>query len=125
MLSMHSFYKAGLQGAFSSVGSIYFFGMPARANMFGINIPLYAILGSGGIISSYLADLLHVMIKSEIPHNKKLQDETSMVLGMALSAGILYDAISLSNPDLPSVFGIYRIMGICIVSEITGQILAD
>ena len=58
-------------------------------------------------------------------NNKKLQDEMSMVLGMALSSAILYGSLWISNPELPNVFGMYRIIGIGAVSEIAGQILAD
>ena len=99
--------KAGINGLVSGASSAVLFGVNSRviAPYTNMTMPLYALIFCGGVISSLVADGVHVFMKEEIPVSSKANDRSSVVAGMAINAIIFAGLLQLADPSIAQDFG--------------------
>lgn len=116
--------KAALQGALTGGGSYLLHGQSNIVTPLG-EFPLWMTTSLIGASSSFVNDLLHRYVFSEIPINKKARHDVSFILG-AVTSGLLYNqALGLVNPDLPKEFGYYQGLAVGGGSEVLSGLLLD
>ena len=117
--------KALLQGALTGLSSTLLHGRGTSViTPFGV-VPMWALTGAVGASSAVVNDILHMYVFKEIPVNKKVRHELSIVLA-AVTSGLLYNqALGLVNPALPEEYGYVNGILVGSGSEVLTGIMLD
>ena len=99
--------KAGINGIISAAASAALFGTQAKvvAPMTSMTMPLYALIFLGGVVSSFVADGMHIALKDVIPVSKKSKDRSSVIAGMVVNAVAFAGLLQLTSPAVARDFG--------------------
>ena len=128
---MDEIVKALLQGGLTSLASVYYVlntsneNMYIRISLLNRTLPVWAVAGALGSVSSLASDGLHKFVKKEVPINSKAQDEASMVLGALLSGGLFAGALYLTNASALQEYGMINAIGVGAGSEIASSFITN
>ena len=123
--------KALLQGGLTSLASVYYVLNTSNENiyiripMLNRTLPVWAVAGALGTISSFASDGMHKFIKKEIPINAKAQDEASLVLGALMSGGLFAGALYLTNPSALQEYGLINALAVGGGSELASSFITN
>ena len=103
---IHPLEKSAIQGVATGIATCVYYGMNAKARIFGSNTKLCYIGAIAGAVSSLLNDAVHSYVKNEVPIRKKAEDQASVGLGVAVGALMYNYVLFLANPNLARDTGI-------------------
>ena len=116
--------KAVLQGALTGGGSFLVHGRQNIVTPVG-TYPLWMVTSGIGTVSAVSSDLLHQYVFEEIPVNKKVRHNLSLVLS-AVTSGLFYNlGLGIVNPDLPKEFGMLPGLAVGGGAELVSGLVLD
>lgn len=119
--------KAGIHGILTSGASVGIIGVGNNVNIpfLNVTVPLYIVMFGVGVASSALSDVVHQIVKDDIPLSRKGADQASLVLGAVASGYALQMALALLNPKLPGEFGFATSFAIGAGSELGASFIQN
>lgn len=79
--------KALLTGAVSAVGSIVLFGETEQANLMGISLPAYLIVGGASAAGSWVSDVFSDNVIRMLPQANEWKHVESLAVRLGLAGG--------------------------------------
>lgn len=119
--------KAVIQGILTSTVSCYWVLNKGSRSLY-VNLPLIrkpipisVFMGVLGAISSVGSDLVHTLIKKEVPISAKTQEQSSMILGALLGGGVMTLGLYLTNGDSIREYGLINALLVGGASDIASS----
>ena len=119
--------KAGIHAAFSALGTIYLFGTAPNFYLpiTKTSTPLWMLGAASGIVASLASDYIHTFVKNEIPLKQKAQDEASLVIGAAVSAGAFLLALYCVDNRMVGDYGLTSAVAVSVGAELGSSFLIN
>ena len=118
--------KAGIHSGLSALGTMYLFGQARFELPFTrMPTPLWVLGAGAGLIASLASDYVHEFVKEEIPLKQKAQDEASLLIGSAISAGSFLLALHLVDSRMIHDYGLVSAVGVSVGSELASSFLVN
>lgn len=117
--------KAAVQGALTCAATSLIYPVNGQVSTPLGSVPLCYVSAGLGAATSVTNDLLHNYVFSEIPVNKKVKNDVSLIVSL-VSSGLMFNlGMSLIHEDLVKEFGMWKGLAIGSGTELASGLVLD